>query len=208
MRKYLPIVALALLSLSACSRKPSYREAFEKYFDENVGACAQSLISAGEDSALAIKQCSCMLRGLYDIDSTFILMNPQEQQAFIAKHIDALYKAMESVVSTVRYTVASRQGDCVGVAPQKCMLIKKGDAADWEFFYSSIEGFQYEPGYEYILEVREEKLDNVPVDASSIKYTLVRELSKVQKESENLPVSEEEIIYPTNRIGNNNSGND
>ncbi|WP_303207662.1 hypothetical protein [Bacteroides oleiciplenus] len=96
MRKHLTIVTLALLSLSACNRKPSCKEAFEKYFDENVGACAQALINGGEDSALAMKQCSCMLRGLYDIDSTFILMNPQEQQVFIAKHIDALYKAMES----------------------------------------------------------------------------------------------------------------
>lgn len=89
---------------------------------------------------------------------------------------------------TVKYTVASQTGDCVGVAPQQCLLIKKGDATEWEYFYSNIEGFNYESGYEYVLEVQESKLENVPADASSIKYVLVKEISKVAKTSENLPV--------------------
>lgn len=92
-----------------------------------------------------------------------------------------------STQNAVRYTVASRTADCVGVAPQKCLLIKKGDSKEWEFFYSQIEGFSYEEGYEYVLDVKETKLENVPADASSTKYELVKEISKTAKASEDLP---------------------
>lgn len=90
---------------------------------------------------------------------------------------------------TIKYTIASQRADCMGVAPRKCLLIKTGDQTDWQFFYSDIEGFDYVEGYEYVLEVREEPLSNVPADASSIKYILVKEISKTHKTSENLPVS-------------------
>lgn len=95
----------------------------------------------------------------------------------------------------VKYTVASQTADCTGVAPQKCLLVKKGDASEWEFFYSPIEGFNYEEGYEYVLEVREDPVENVPADASSIKYTLVKEVSKTAKTSENLPMVQNKIPY-------------
>lgn len=191
MKKNLIVIVLVLLTFSACGRKPSYKETFEKTFDKNVTACADALIASGEDSTIAVEKCSCMLRAAYEIDSTFILMNPKEQHAFIEAHIDALYESIENIpdASIVTYTIASRQGDCVGVAPQKCMLIKKEGAEGWEFFYSNIEGFQYEPGYEYVLKVREEKKNPVPADASSIKYVLVKEVSKVKKNSEYLPES-------------------
>ncbi|WP_312076161.1 DUF4377 domain-containing protein [Chryseobacterium sp.] len=44
-----------------------------------------------------------------------------------------------------------------------------------------MEGFIYEPGFEYELKVRTEKLENVPADASSLKYVLVKEVGKVKK---------------------------
>lgn len=86
-----------------------------------------------------------------------------------------------------RLTVASQQGDCVGVMPMKCFLVKKEGQADWQFFYSPIEGFDYEPGYEYVLEVKIDSVDNPAADQSSLKYTLVKEISKEEKTSENLP---------------------
>ena len=89
--------------------------------------------------------------------------------------------------NTEKLTIASQQGDCVGVAPMKCLLVKKDGQKDWEFFYNNIEGFNYEPGYEYVLEVKVENVDNPAADQSSLKYTLVKEISKEQKTSENLP---------------------
>lgn len=89
----------------------------------------------------------------------------------------------------VKMIVASQQGDCVGVAPQKCLLVKTGADTNWTFFYNQIEGFQYEPGYEYVLEVKEEKVKNVPADASSLRYILVKEVSKTPTTSAGLPES-------------------
>lgn len=79
------------------------------------------------------------------------------------------------------YWVNSYRVDCVGVGPMKCMLVQKGETpepGEWTNFYTEIEGFEYEPGFIYKLKVKEEQLENVPADASSIKYTLVEVLEK------------------------------
>lgn len=88
---------------------------------------------------------------------------------------------------TERLIIASKQADCVGVAPQKCLVVKRSANEDWEFFYNGVEGFNYEPGYEYEIEVKKETVENPAADQSSIRYILVKEISKVQKESEDLP---------------------
>ena len=86
-----------------------------------------------------------------------------------------------------RMTIASQQGDCVGVVPMKCLLVKVKNQDVWSFFYSNIEGFNYESGYEYVIEVRKEVIGNEVVDRSSVRYILVKEISKIQKISEKLP---------------------
>ena len=101
--------------------------------------------------------------------------------------IALLFGACKSNKVGETFVVASQQGDCVGVMPMKCLLVKKEGQTDWQFFYSSIEGFEYEPGYEYILEVKVDSVINPAADQSSLKYTLVKEVSKKQKISENLP---------------------
>ena len=68
--------------------------------------------------------------------------------------------------------------DCVGVGPQKCMLIRENPQDEYTFFYDQIDGFDYEEGFEYKLVVKEETVENPPADASSIKWTLVRVESK------------------------------
>ena len=70
--------------------------------------------------------------------------------------------------------VANYRKDCVGLGPMQCMLVKEKQEDDWTLFYSNIEGFDYEEGYEYVLNVQEEHLDpsTIPADASSIKWTL------------------------------------
>lgn len=93
----------------------------------------------------------------------------------------------------IQYIVASETVDCTGVGPQKCLLIKKAASDDWQYFYSNIEGFNHQNGYEYVLEVKEDILPNVPADASAIKYTLIKEVSKTAKTSENLPQATADI---------------
>jgi heat shock protein HslJ len=68
--------------------------------------------------------------------------------------------------------------DCVGVAPQKCLLVKENLEDDWTSYYDQIEGFAYEPGYEYELRVLEQKIEDPPADASTIKWTLAEIVSK------------------------------
>lgn len=68
--------------------------------------------------------------------------------------------------------------DCVGVAPMKCMQVRHSDQDPWEMFYTGIVGFTFETGFHYRLKVRVTKLENVPADASSLRYTLVEQLEK------------------------------
>ena len=84
--------------------------------------------------------------------------------------------------------VADHLADCVGVAPQKCMLIKENLQDDWQYFYDNIQGFNFEKGYNYQLKVKIETVKNPPADASSIKYTLIEVLAK-EKSISNKPVS-------------------
>lgn len=71
---------------------------------------------------------------------------------------------------------------CMGVAPMDCLQVKYENETNWSNFYSSIEGFDYEPGYRYQIIVKETAipLDQVPADASSIRYELDSLLSKVK----------------------------
>ncbi len=109
--------------------------------------------------------------------------------------IALLLGACSSKGTTEKLVVASQQGDCVGVAPMKCLLVKKEGQTDWEFFYNNIEGFNYEPGYEYVLDVKVEKIEYPAADQSALKYTLVKEVLKEQKTSENLPKMQvEELV--------------
>ena len=67
---------------------------------------------------------------------------------------------------------------CVGVSPRLCLQVKVEGQQNWTLFYDQIEGFTYEPGYLYQLKVRKETVANAPADSSSIKWTLVEEVSK------------------------------
>jgi hypothetical protein len=79
--------------------------------------------------------------------------------------------------------VDNRQQDCsAGVLQRKCLWVKEDNAANWQLFYYDIDGFTYEPGYRYRLEVKRETL---PVeglmDALPYKYTLIRLIEKVKQ---------------------------
>ncbi|WP_430612362.1 META domain-containing protein [Flavobacterium sp. JP2137] len=70
---------------------------------------------------------------------------------------------------------------CTGVAPMNCLNVRFDQATEWELFYSSIEGFEYEPGYQYELLVEETVLpqNQVPADASSKRYKLKKQVCKI-----------------------------
>jgi len=67
---------------------------------------------------------------------------------------------------------------CTGVAEQQCLLVRSNEKEDWQYFYSAIEGFEFEPGDFYKLLVRKDRVDNPVADQSSLRYRLIRILSK------------------------------
>ncbi|MCA9623797.1 MAG: DUF4377 domain-containing protein, partial [Myxococcales bacterium] len=68
--------------------------------------------------------------------------------------------------------------DCEGESPQKCMQVKLPGEDDWSWLYDGIEGFDFEEGYRYQLEVRVEEVEDPPADASSRRYHLVKVVEK------------------------------
>ena len=69
---------------------------------------------------------------------------------------------------------------CVGVGPMQCLQIKRTETGTWENFYDPIEGFDFEPGFIYHIEVKIDELNEnpLPADKSNLKYTLVKTISK------------------------------
>jgi hypothetical protein len=81
--------------------------------------------------------------------------------------------------------VNSKKADCTGVAPMQCMQVQYGkdiDANSWKNFYDPIEGFTYEEGYVYYLEVEKSERKfpggQVTADASKFQYKLRKQMSK------------------------------
>lgn len=66
---------------------------------------------------------------------------------------------------------------CVGVAPMHCLQIHGDEQAfgEWQLFYGDIAGFEYRPGSLYRVKVRITELpaDQLPSDASSLRYELL-----------------------------------
>ena len=74
--------------------------------------------------------------------------------------------------------VASERKACTGVGPMECLQVREASDRPWQHFYSEIDGFQHEPGHAYELRVREERVANPPADGSSLRWTLVKVVSK------------------------------
>lgn len=80
-----------------------------------------------------------------------------------------------------------------GVMLKKCYQVKwTEEQENWELFYNEIHGFTFEPGYLYKLLVSIESIPNPPVDASSLKYRLIKTLEK-EEVCEN-SISESEVL--------------
>lgn len=51
------------------------------------------------------------------------------------------------------FEIDSQKVPCTGVGPMECMRIREPGEEEWRFFYDSIEGFTFEAGYRYVVEV-------------------------------------------------------
>lgn len=99
-----------------------------------------------------------------------------ESAKLVESEVPVVLKA-EAKVESLK--IASAQVDCSGVAPMKCLSVQREGKTDWENFYDSIQGFDYEPGFDYELRVKVTPVENPPADASSLSYALDELVSKV-----------------------------
>ena len=70
---------------------------------------------------------------------------------------------------------------CQGLIEIQCLLVQEGDQIGtdrWEFFYTTIDGFDYEEGFLYDLDVKITEIENPPADASSLRYELIKLIEK------------------------------
>jgi len=72
--------------------------------------------------------------------------------------------------------------ECSGAAVQPCMLVKEEDDVEWNYFYDGIEGFEYEWGFLYRIEVLVSRVEDPPQDGSSRRYVLKNVIGKVKVE--------------------------
>lgn len=96
-------------------------------------------------------------------------------------------------IRTEDWFVADKQVDCVGVAPQKCLVVREAASADWKYFYSSIAGFNFREGYTQKIRVQMTPRQNVPADASALNYKLVRMLSRSKTDGNTLEEAKAQI---------------
>ena len=83
--------------------------------------------------------------------------------------------------STKEVIIASYKAPCTGVAPQMCFLYKENQEDEWKYFYSKVDGFDYEEGYEYVIKVKVKSDGNSYMDASDLKFIFVELISKEKK---------------------------
>jgi heat shock protein HslJ len=86
----------------------------------------------------------------------------------------------------VTFWVNSSRAECsAGAGLKQCLQVYKGDdpsSGEWEFFYEEIKGFEFESGYFQKLEVKKTAREKgkVPMDASTLEYTLIKVLKKME----------------------------
>lgn len=95
----------------------------------------------------------------------------------------AMADGKEEKLNVKTFYVGAEQVDCVGVGPQKCLLIKENIEDEYTFFYDNISGFEWEAGFEYELLVSVTDVENPPADASSLSYELIEVVSKITVDS-------------------------
>jgi hypothetical protein len=84
-----------------------------------------------------------------------------------------------SVEKTV--TVGAEMVDCTGegAGSGKCYLVQEEGATEWTVFPGRIEGFEFWPGAEYVIVIREDQISNPPPGGSDVVWTIVKGLFQI-----------------------------
>ncbi|WP_290524007.1 DUF4377 domain-containing protein [Alcanivorax sp.] len=83
--------------------------------------------------------------------------------------------------------VAPYRTACIGVGPMECLQVRRDGEESYSLFYSKIEGFEFESGYQYTLRVKVTPVKDAPTDASSERYTLLEVVEKADVNQQEAP---------------------
>lgn len=78
-----------------------------------------------------------------------------------------------SSTDTTRMWIGPELVECEGVAPQMCMQVAYAEDEEYQYFYDQIDGFDYQEGTSYVIDVEITEVADPPADASSLSYSLV-----------------------------------
>lgn len=104
------------------------------------------------------------------------------------------------------FYVADTKGDCYGVGKGLCLQIKEKPDEPYALFYSGIEGFSYEEGYYYKLEVMRVKKERPPADGSAYNYYLINIISKERSKNYTIKSSPIPDLRPLSLVRISKSG--
>ena len=82
--------------------------------------------------------------------------------------------------TTLTLHVAGHDVPCHAVLPRRCLLVRMPDEQAYGYFYDSIEGFQWEAGYEYTLSVIRSRWPEVPTHGHWYRWRLLQIVRKQQ----------------------------
>lgn len=121
--------------------------------------------------------------GIRYINDHYELMGKGEMVNLIKDGKVIFQSVSAHIYGEKRLFIAAATKNCsAGVLQKECLQVKYDqDEQKWELFYEPIEGFKYEKGYEYELLVMDERVDNPAADGSSIRYKLIKEISRQKK---------------------------
>lgn len=110
---------------------------------------------------------------------------PKTSKVLLAAMFAAALASCESSTGIMplhfeRWYVASAKGPCDTFGgPSECLQVRPVSSGVWQDFFGGIEGFNWQPGYSYEIEVRWLRVPNPPADGSDRVYQLERVISKI-----------------------------
>ncbi|MBM4375627.1 MAG: DUF4377 domain-containing protein [Deltaproteobacteria bacterium] len=80
-----------------------------------------------------------------------------------------------------RWFIDSKRVGCEGEGVRECLRARASATEEWSLFYRTIEGFTFEPGFVYELELEAVPAPDAPADAPTTRLRLVNILSKTKE---------------------------
>lgn len=82
--------------------------------------------------------------------------------------------------SAITLEVAAYRQKCTGLIESQCLMVRELQDGQkkprWSPLYGEIQGYQHPNGKRQLLRVRKDRQENVPADAPSTTYTLIKKL--------------------------------